>query len=408
MRLKAYTFGGNVIHDAQGRPLLPMTRPGDSYLGDILFPLIEALETAVGNEVVELAIFDREGLSVAVFQEFSEHKRCFVTMLKENQYHSVNDFDRPKGRRWTTYKKDPRTGQVTEQLLDCHKTLIHSQTKEPYRVRTLLIREVDHEGFAVVATNLTRRQAPKAGPIVDQYKARWDRQENSFKQMKPSLYLATNHGTKGVAQPENRVMARKIKDLTQKMQAKQKKIDSTSEKIHHTEMQLHQLEERIQSEEPSHSANRSETHNNRIIRQEKLKAILASYHQTLDTHQVNLDTLQQKWERLDPAEVLYEIDTRKDHIMTNLETALNNADLFVKEQYLPPPYSTADFRTIRDILYRQPGEYLETENEICVTLNPYDQEPGHQRLAEFAAKKVNAAQLIMSNKKRLVLQVATS
>ena len=396
------------IHDAQGRPLLPMTRPGDSYLGDILFPLIEALETAVGNEVVELAIFDREGLSVAVFQEFSEHKRCFVTMLKENQYHSVNDFDRPKGRRWTTYKKDPRTGKVTEQLLDCHKTLIHSQTKEPYRVRTLLIREVGHEGFSVMATNLTRRQAPQAGPIVDQYKARWDRQENSFKQMKPSLYLDTNHGTQGVAQPENRVMARKVKELTQKIQAQQKKIDATLEKIHQVETQLHSLEERIQRDEPPLQPHHAEPYNKRIIRREKLETTLASYHQKVDTHQMNLDTLNPKLERLDPTEVLYEIDTRKDHIMTNLETALNNADLFVKEHYLPEPYRRADFRTIRDILYRQPGTFLETQDEIRVTLNHYDQEPAHQRLAECAAKKVTDAQLTMNEGKRLIIQVATS
>ena len=396
------------IHDAQGRPLLPMTRPGDSYLGDILFPLIEALETAVGNEVVELTIFDREGLSVAVFQEFSENKRCFVTMLKENQYHSVDDFDRPKGRRWTTYKKDPSTGKVTEQLLDCHKILTHSQTKEPYRVRTILVREVDHEGFAVMATNLTRRQAPQAGPIVDQYKARWDRQENSFKQMKPSLYLDTNHGTQGVAQPENRVLARKVKELTQKIQAQQKKIDATLEKIHQVETQLHSLEERIQRDEPHLYPSNAEPHNKRIIRQEKLKTTLASYHQKLDTHQVNLDTFNQKLERLDPTEVLYEIDTRKDHIMTHLETALNNADLWIKEQYLPPPYQKADFRTIRDILYRQPGEYLETEDEIRVTLAPYDQEPAHQRLAEFAAEKVNEAQLSLNDGKHLIIQVATT
>ena len=93
--------------------------------------------------------------------------------------------------------------------------------------------------------------------------------------------------------------------------------------------------------------------------------------------------------------------------MTNLETALNNADLFVKEQYLPHPYRKADFQTIRDILYRQAGEYLETKDEIRVTLDHYDQEPEHQRLAEFAAKKVNQAQMTLSNQKRLVIQVAT-
>lgn len=396
------------IHDAQGRPLLPMTRPGDSYLGDAIFPLIEALEAAVGNEVVEFAIFDREGLSVAVFQEFSRNKRRFVTLLKENQYHSVDDFDRPKGRGWKTYKKDPGTGKVTQQLLDCHKTLTHSQTKERYRIRSILVREKEHEGFAVVATNITPGEEPRAGRIVDDYKARWDRQENSFKQMKPSLYLDTNHGTNVAAQPENRVMGRKVKEWTRQSQAKQKKIDSTLEKVHKAETQLHQLEVRIQKDEPRLCPENSDQHRNRIVRREKIKAALASHHQALDVHQLSLIRLNQKLESLDAAEVLYEIDTRKDHIMTNLETALNNADLFVKEQYLPRPYRKADFRTIRDILYQQAGEYLETKDEIRVTLNHYDQEPDHQRLAEFAAKKVNQAQLTLCNEKRLVIQVATS
>jgi len=198
------------IHDFQGRPLLPLTRPGDSYLGEALFPLIEALEEAVGREVVDFAIFDREGLAVAVFQKFTKRKKCFVTVLKENQYNCVDDFEMTKGSRWKTYKKDPKTGKVSEQILDCNKSLVNSKTKKTYQVRSILVREVGSETFAVVVTNIGRRQEPHAGKIVDKYKARWDQQENSFKQMKPSLYLDTNHGTNVIAQKGNRVIKRKV------------------------------------------------------------------------------------------------------------------------------------------------------------------------------------------------------
>lgn len=391
------------IHDAKGRPLLPMTRPGDSYLGDALFPLIEALEEALGKAVVEFAIFDREGLAVAVFQEFSARKKRFVTVLKENQYHPVEDFEISKGTCWNPYKKNSKTGEVTEQILDCTKTLVHSKTKKQYRVRSILVREVGSETFAVVVTNISRTEEPDAGRIVDNYKARWDRQENSFKQMKPSLYLDTNHGTEGIAQKENRVLQRKVTALEREIQARQKKLESTREKIRKAEERLTQLDERIKEEE--RILKKPEHYKNHIIRREQLKASLSSYRSTLKTHQVNLEELTQKLESLDQTEVLYEIDTRKDHIMTTLETALNNADIFVKEHYLPEQYKRADFRTLRDILYRQQGNFLETKDEIRVTLNPYDQEPEHQMLAEFAAKKISEARLTLHNGKRLSIQV---
>ena len=121
-----------------------------------------------------------------------------------------------------------------------------------------------------------------------------------------------------------------------------------------------------------------------------------------------LADLKKKLGATDPSEVLYEIDSRKDHIMTNLETALNNADLYVKANYLPEQYSKSDFRTTRDILYRQQGKLLETKESITVTLNHYDQEPEHQIMAEFAAKRINDAQLTTINGKRLMIQVANN
>ena len=94
--------------------------------------------------------------------------------------------------------------------------------------------------------------------------------------------------------------------------------------------------------------------------------------------------------------------------MTNLETALNNADLYVKEHYLPAQYEKSDYRTTRDILYRQQGTIIETKDAVTVTLDHYDQEPEHQMLAENAAKKINDSQLTTKGDKRLIMKVANS
>jgi predicted nucleic acid-binding Zn-ribbon protein len=366
--------------------------------------LIEALEEAVGREVVDFAIFDREGLAVAVFQEFTKRKKHFVTVLKENQYNSTDDFEMTKRRKWTTYKKDPKTGKVTEQILDCDKTLVNSKTKEIYKARTILVREVGSEAFAVIVTNISRRQDPHAGKIVDKYKARWDRQENSFKQMKPSLYLDTNHGTNVIAQKDNRVIERKVTDLEKKIQAKQKKTDSTWNKLQKAGENLNQLNEKIKVYETN--IRNPEQYKKLIVRRQKLEQSIALWHDRLNINESGLADLNKRLEAIDQSKVLYEIDSRKDHIMTNLETALNNADLFVKEHYLPKEYSRSDFRTTRDILYRQQGKVLETKDNITVTLNHYDQESEHQMLAEFAAKRINDAQLITDNGQRLIIQVA--
>ena len=112
----------------------------------------------IGKEVVDFATFDRKRLAVAVFQEFTKRKKHFATVLKENQYSSVDDFQMTKGSRWKTYKKNPKTGKVAEQILDCNKNLVDSKTKKTYQVRSILVREAGSDSFAVVVTNISRRQ----------------------------------------------------------------------------------------------------------------------------------------------------------------------------------------------------------------------------------------------------------
>jgi len=295
---------------------------------------------------------------------------------------------------------------VTEQILACHKMLTPSPSKERYRVRAILVREVSSEAFAVVVTNIDRREEPDAGKIVDKYKARWGRQENFFKQMKPSLYLDTNPGTNGIAQREGRGIPRRVTDLGTKIQARQRKIKSTLNKIRKAEEMLNQLDESIKVD--GTSLKPPEQSEKRVLRREEIRASLSSHGRALNTPWLNLDALNKRLEGIARAEVLYEIDPRKDQIMTNFETALNNADLFVKEHYLPAQYRRSDFRTRSELLSRQQGKFLEPEAEIRVPLNHDDQAPEHQMLAEFAAKKIGDAQLLLNTGKRLIIQVAES
>ena len=92
--------------------------------------------------------------------------------------------------------------------------------------------------------------------------------------------------------------------------------------------------------------------------------------------------------------------------MTNLENVLNNADIFVKEQYLQKQHRRSDFKKIRNILYRKQGSYFEKKEEIRIILNHIDQEPEYKMLAEYASKKTNDVQLTTNSGKYLIFLVA--
>ena len=91
--------------------------------------------------------------------------------------------------------------------------------------------------------------------------------------------------------------------------------------------------------------------------------------------------------------------------MTNVEVVLNNADLFLKKHFAPAAYKNSDFKTIRDILYKQDGFIKETEDEILVSLKHYRQEPEHQMLAAHVVEKFNEANVLIDEGKRLRMVV---
>ncbi len=61
--------------------------------------------------------------------------------------------------------------------------------------------------------------------------------------------------------------------------------------------------------------------------------------------------------------------------------------------------------TSRDILYKQDGFIKESKDEILVSLKHYQQEPEHQKLAEYVAEKFNDANIFTEDGKRLLMEV---
>ena len=419
------------LHDFHGRPILPVTRPGDSHLTQVLFPLMSQLEETLGKKVIKIAVFDREGLAVWVFQEMTKQGRRFITFLRDNQYESEEDFDIPTGQRYRPFRY--RHGKVTQLILDANKTLKDYKTAQTYRARTILIKDKSKDKLSVVVTNITRKEEPDPKKIVERYAHRWEAQENPFKRMKPSVYLDTNHGLKAKELPTNRTLLGKRQKLEDTIVAKQTKIQKAQDvkrqaqqELKHGQESYHEISQKTQNQlkDVTSLLRQAPTRTIRLLQRQsklfrqkekitqrwlkkttKLNSTIQEKTVLIRSHQKSLNQAQTKLSKLPVEERLYEIDISKDQFMTNLEVALTNADLYFKEHFLPPAYKRYDFKTIRDILYAQSGTVCQTLKEINVFLKPYTQEPEHQKLAEYAARKFNQAQVYTSTNQKITMEV---
>ena len=422
------------IHDCSGMPILPWSRPGDSHLVHELLPIVGELEKAVGENIVKLAIFDREGLSLALFCEITERGKRFITILRDNQYDSEADFLFDEGSRWEPITIETAKGRKRYKIKDGRKILTDKQSNKQYEVRAILAKDLSSGEMPVFVTNIMKSEEPDAKHIVRAYIKRWD-QENSFKQMKPGLYLDTNHGTKTVAMKENRVIKRKIEKLEGELRAKNKTIESARERIKNKlesitkkkavmRNKIQQLRARsksidrklLQEDSPERKESLLKKHEEIRLKETETRSyyesVVNKWQSEIDNKRIYIrnkteetKALRDRIARIDRKEPLFEIDTRKDHIMTNVEVALNNADLFLKKHFAPAAYKNSDFKTFRDILYKQDGFIKETEDEILVSLKHYRQEPEHQMLAEHIVERFNEADLFTDEGKKLRMSV---
>jgi uncharacterized coiled-coil protein SlyX len=389
------------------------------------------LEEALGKKVIKIAVFDREGLAVWVFQKMTKQGRRFITFLRDNQYESEEDFDISPGQRYQPLRK--RDGKVTQLILDANKDLKDYKIKETYRARTILIKDIEKDKLLVVVTNISCKEEPDPKKIVSRYAHRWETQENSFKRMKPGVYLDTNHGLGARELPTNRILQRKRQELEDIIIAREAKIQKAQDALQYLQGELekieesyHEISQRIEKELKDvtsllrHAPTRTirllqrqgkYLHQKERVHQRWLKKV-TDLNSTIQekailirSYQKSLKKAQAKLSKLPVKEKLYEIDTSKDQFMTNLEVAPTNADLYFKEHFLPDPYRRYDFKTIRDILYAQSGTIRQTPQEIIVSLKPYAQEPEHQELAEYAARQFNQAEIFTPTNRKITIEV---
>ena len=405
------------VHGHGGHPLLCVTYPADVHLSGVVTEVALALDQAVGRDVVQVIVTDREGLAVEVIQSLmTGHKKAFVAVLKANQYAGEADFVR-RGR----FRKleDPRTGQTTHRVADADFCLAGDLD-----VRAGLIYDLDRPDVLIaLVTTVRREDEPDIRRIVRWYLERWNAQENSFRDQIAFVHLNINFGLRAKRVVPDRRIARRITALTTHLEAVKRKLGSKM-------AQLADLEQRIQNLTARHDKKIADLLRPRkrrgpqadvraAKRQQQLREYHERYHQRLTRYLTRKAKLEQaieahrqeqartagKLAQLDPHATFFEVDTEKDQIMTHLRVGLHNSALWARDHYFSSTYRHTTPLTLWRTFFNQDGFYHEMADRIVVTLEPFTDSRVQQEAVE-ACRRFNERRIVALSGKVIKIRVA--
>jgi hypothetical protein len=405
------------VHGHDGHPLLCVTYPADAHLSGVVTEVALALDQAVGRDVVQVIVTDREGLAAEVIQSLlTGHQKAFVALLKANQYAGEADFTR-HGR--FRQLKDPRTGQITHRVADADFRLTDNLD-----VRAGLVYDLDRpDNLIALITTVSRDDEPDIRRVVRWYLERWNAQENSFRDQIAFVHLNINFGLQAKRAVPDRRIARRITDLTTHLEAVKRKLDSKMVQLTDLERRIQNLTARYDKKvadllrprkrQGSQAAARAtkrqqqlrdyrERHHQRLARHLTRKAKLE---QALEAHRQEQARTADKLAQLDPNATFFEVDTEKDQIMAHLRVGLHNSALWARNHYFGSTYRYTTPLTLWRTFFSQDGFYKEMADCIVITLDPFTNSRV-QREAVEACRRFNERQIKTVSGKIIEMHVA--
>jgi TusA-related sulfurtransferase len=406
------------VHGRGGHALFGQTYAADVHLSEVVVQVALALEQAVGSEIIQVIVTDREGLAVEVIQALARHNKAFVALLKANQYSGVADFVRHGRFRKI---KDARTGEVTHRVADAD-----FQLTPELEVRAALMYDLARpDVLMALITTVCREVEPDVRRIVGWYLGRWNAQENSFRDQIAFVHLNVNFGLRAKRAVPDRRVAKRIADLTPHLHVVTRKLESKL-------AQLADLERRLQDHiarhdqklasllrppqrQGPHAAARA------AKRQQRRQDLQQRYHQRLSkqlTHQAKLEheieahrqeqaRATAELTRLDPQAQFFEVDTEKDQIVAHLRIGLHNSALWARDRYFSSTYRHTTPLTLWRTFFNQDGFYREMAHRIVVTLKTFS-DPSLQQEAIKACQRFNQRRIMTLSGKVIEMCVAES
>jgi hypothetical protein len=103
---------------------------------------------------------------------------------------------------------------------------------------------------------------------------------------------------------------------------------------------------------------------------------------------------------------MYELDHRKDQVMTVCKVALANLAMWVRDHYFPPSYAQATWRRLLPF-FQLPGTITHDVNTVQVELRPFNNRVLNRDLAVLC-ERVNQASPRLPDGRRLSFTIRSA
>jgi hypothetical protein len=100
---------------------------------------------------------------------------------------------------------------------------------------------------------------------------------------------------------------------------------------------------------------------------------------------------------------MYELDNRKDQVMTVFKVALANLVMWTRDHYFPASFAHATWQRLAPF-FRLPGLVIQGPKTVCVELCPFNDRQYNRDLA-MLCERVNNAAPQLPDGRRLFFQV---
>lgn len=451
-----------LLHDEHGHPRLATTARGDQHLTVGLPQVLARYEQAGGKTAQARLIVDREGMATPFLRDLVEAGHTVVTLLKTNQYEGLPSFTDVG--EFVPLTHD-RNGQVIREVAPaCFALALPDQKDQVLPLQVALIRDLRRQvpyappeadpnedpGLPAWWREHWQAEPTKAKPttaklipivttaphidaveLAQTYIRRWPLQENVIRDYLLPLGLDTNHGygkspvPNSEASKKRATLEKRLSDIKQWAPTARERSSKAS--LRYTRLWketkakgeeryrvLDEQLQKLQAQGVSPSQWKAERNRLQAEAECEMQALWQRVSHVLETSNKEFA----KWERYCREQgdllraleelaaqerTMYELDNRKDHIMTVCKLALANLTMWTRDQCFPASYAHATWARLAPF-FQLPGTITSSRHMVSVQLRPFNDRQYNRDLS-LLCQRVNEKQLHLPDGRRMLFQV---
>ena len=361
-----------IAHDEKGESFFGQLYSPDFHMNEFI---LDYCQQIVSHTAIELFVIDREINSVDIASAFERKQWGLLSMLDNNQYQGLEDWE-----------------------LKFEGTLIDGKKVYSGQWKDEVKREEDPRWFVIVEFGekllpywATRKFKETFSALrwPEIYSNRTEIQENGFKRMIEHAALNTNYGTKVILGPD-RHQQRKIQALQQEGSKIETRMDKKT-------ILVEQQQEKVEESQEKDHGKRLEQ------RQARLETIQQQQKQLEEKQQ----EVQRKIDELGPTKQRADRDFRKQAIMLFRSLFLENSLRAFWMALLEKLSISISLETLLILLFQRGGTCVETKNDTIYLLNADGLSLQYQRVLQELVGGINEMRL-QHHGKRVAIQVRGS